>query len=171
MVLPASAGWWSKRAKHADKNKDGVVTKKEWQKEKAWERTKKSEVNTRWEEKADTNDDGMVSQRERYEWKEKQEELADINNDGVVDNKEKRLTWKYARSKVNTSLEKKYDTDGSGYLEPDEARVMLEDRYAVIQSNGKAVVNTPIEAEYDTDNNGIIDSDEAEELKDDLGLL
>ncbi|MBN2121324.1 MAG: hypothetical protein JW734_09770 [Candidatus Omnitrophica bacterium] len=158
------------KLKHADKNKDGVVTKSEWQKEKEWEQDKKSNVNTWWEKKADTDADGKVSSSELSDWKASEKDKADLNDDGVVDSKEKRLSWQRSRSKVNTSEEKKYDQDGDGWLSTDEAKEMLSDRYTLIKTNGKAKVDSDIEAEYDADNDGIIDSDEAGQLKEDLGL-
>jgi len=113
IALPVSARPSRKaQRKHADKNKDGVVTKKEWKMEKKWEQKK--------------------------------------------------------RSKVNTALEKKYDADADGYLEPSERIQMLEDKYRLIQTNGQAKVDTAIEESYDTNSDGIIDVKEAQQLKEDL---
>jgi len=114
----------------------------------------------------DKNKDGVVDKKERRMKKD----YLDRNDDGVVDAKEKRLSWKHKSSKVNTFLEKKYDDNGDGWLSTSEQKDLLEDRYAMIKSDGKAKVNTAIEAEYDTNDDGILDADEAEELKEDLGL-
>jgi len=158
------------RYKHADKNKDGVVTPKEWHMEKNWEQKQRSKVNTWWEKRADTNNDGKVDSTELSNWKNLQRERIDMNQDGEIDAKERRLSWRHAKSKVNTSLEAKYDDNHDGWLEPSEIRDMLNDRYLVIQTNGKAKVDTPLEAEYDANADGIIDIDEAEILREDLDL-
>ena len=95
---------------------------------------------------------------------------ADRNRDGVVDLKERRLAWRHYHSRVNTNLEKKYDKNKDGWLEPAEAKKMLQDRYAIIQTDGKAKVDSPLEAEYDANKDGVIDAREAEVLKADLNL-
>ena len=156
--------------KHADKNDDGIVTKKEWNMEKNWEQRKQSQVNTWWESRADTNNDGRVDNSELAVWKKLEKERIDLNGDGIIDAKEKRLSWRYVKSKVNTALEKKYDANQDGWLEASEVKNMLRDRYALIQTNGKVKVDTPIEAEYDADGDGILDLKEVEDLKADLNL-
>ena len=153
--------------KHTDKNKDGVVDKKEMQMEKEWEQKQRSRVNTWWEKRADTNNDGKVDANELSAWKKLEKERIDLNNDGVIDAKEKRLSWRHGRSKVNTALEQKYDKNSDGWLEPDEIKELLKDKHALIKTQGKAKVDTAIEAEYDTDKDGIIDASEAKALKED----
>jgi Ca2+-binding EF-hand superfamily protein len=165
-VVPAAAK--SPRFHHADKNKDGVVDRKEWQMEKTWEHKQKSKVNSWWEKRADTNNDGVVDAGELAAWKKLEKERLDLNHDGVIDAKERRLCWRHARSKVNTELEKKYDANGNGWLEESEVRAMLKDKRQLIQTHGKAKVDNPIEAEYDKNGDGIIDANEAENLKGDL---
>ena len=126
--------------RHADRNKDGVVDKREFRMEKQWE--------------------------------QKQERLkktgADLNGDGVISPREKRLKWRHEHCNVNTPLEKKYDENGDGWLQPQETKEFLKDRYTLIKTNGKAAVDSPIEKEYDTNEDGIIDAQEAEALKEDL---
>ena len=41
----------AKKFKHADRNKDGVVDRKEFKMEKRFEQKQKSQVNTWWEDK------------------------------------------------------------------------------------------------------------------------
>ena len=122
------------------------------------------------EDRADTNNDGKVDSHELSNWKKSESGRIDLNGDGVIDAKEKRLSWRQAKSKVNTPLEKKYDANQDGWLEPSEIKNMLRDRYALIQTNGKVKVDTPIEAEYDDDGDGILNRKEAEDLKADLDL-
>jgi Ca2+-binding EF-hand superfamily protein len=153
--------------KHVDKNKDGVVDKKEMQVEKTWEHKQKAQVNTWWEKRADTDGNGKVDANEVSAWKKLEKERIDLNNDGTIDAKERRLCWRHARSRVNTALEKKYDANADGWLEPAEVKELLKDRYTLIKTKGKAKVDTELESTYDTNEDGIIDSNEAEALKED----
>ena len=153
--------------KHADRNKDGTVDKKEMQVEKKWEQKQRSKVNTWWEKRADTNSDGKVSADELSSWKKLEKERIDLNNDGVIDAKERRLCWRHGRSRVNTALEQKYDTNSDGWLEPAEVKELLKDKYTLIKTKGKAKVDTDLESEYDTDQDGIIDASESGALKED----
>src|SRR3989338_7484684 len=59
----------SPKTKHADRNRDGLVTKKEMRIEK-----KKDDrfVNKDWEKKADRNQDGVVDRHELKLWKDKE---------------------------------------------------------------------------------------------------
>jgi Ca2+-binding EF-hand superfamily protein len=153
--------------RYMDKNKDGVVDKKEIQVEKKSEQKQSSEVNTRWEKKADTNGDGIVDANEAASWGKLKKERLDLNNDGVIDAWEKRLYWKNSSTRVNTTVEKKYDKNGDDWLEPAEAQEMLKDKYTLIRTHGKAKVDTDLEAEYDTNGDGVIDANEAEAMKQD----
>jgi len=98
-----AAGHGRPAASHVDKNKDGVVDRKEIQMEK-------SEVNTPWERRLDTDKDGIVEKNEVANNKEG----MDLNNDGIVDRVERRRAWLHSRAKVDTSLEAKYDTNADG---------------------------------------------------------
>jgi len=131
------------RGHHADKNKDGVVDQKEIQIQKA-EHQEKALVDTKWEAKADTN------------------------NDGVVDAHEKMVSWKHGKAKVNTPLEAKYDANHDGWLEPAEAKELVTDRYELIKTGGKATVDTDIEKQYDANKDGILDQREARVMFDDI---
>ncbi len=154
--------------KHADKNKDGVIDKKEWRMEEKWENKQRSKVNNWWEKRADTNNDGVVDSNELSAWKKLTKEQIDLNNDGVIDAKEKRMCWRHARSRVNTALEQKYDANSDGWLEPSEVKELLKDKHALIKTHGKAKVDTEIESEYDVNKDGIIDAEEAKTMKEDL---
>lgn len=154
--------------KHADRNKDGVVDRKEMHMEKNWEHNQRYRVNSWWEKRADTNNDGVVDSNELSAWKKLEKERIDINNDGVIDAKERRLCWRHARSRVNTPLEAEYDKNSDGWLEPDEVKALLQDKHQLIKTSGKAKVDTAIEEEYDKDKDGIIDANEAADLKEDL---
>ena len=168
LVFTVSAFAKGKKFKHADKNKDGTIDRKEWKMEKKWEHKQKTKVNTWWEKRADTNNDGVVDAGELSAWKKLKRERIDLNNDGVIDAKERRLCWRNAKSKVNTAVEQKYDANGDGWLEESEVRQMLRDRHQLVKTKGKAKVDSAIEAEYDINSNGIIDQEEAQAMKEDL---
>lgn len=158
----AQAGW---RARHADKNKDGVVTPREMHKERQWERAKLSEVNRPWEKKADVNGDGRVEAAEAHAFHLK---VMDANGNGIVEPAERRTYWTGWKGIVNTDAEKKYDTDGSGYLEWPEAKEFLRDRLRIINTDGKAIVNTDLEREFDGNADGVIDRTEAAAIREAL---
>ena len=92
-------------------------------------------------------------------------EHADRNDDGKVDRKEMKIEKDWERRRVNTSVEKKYDFNADGWLEPAEIREMLKDKQTLIKTSGKAKVDSPIEAEYDANKDGVIDSVEAVALR------
>lgn len=155
------------RGHHADKNKDGMVDHKEVQMQKA-EHKEKACVNTKWEARADTDNDGVVEPVEAKEMKETMKEKFDLNNDGVVDKTEKMVSWQHSRAKVNTLLEQKYDANNDGWLEPVEAKELVKDRYELIKTDGKAKADTDIEKEYDTNKDGILDQGEAKAMFNDI---
>ena len=146
------------RARHADRNKDGTIDRKEWNMEKQWEhkqRTKK---------KADADGDGTVSATERYEWKEQVRERLDTDDDGTISSDER----KAGRAVVNTAKEKAYDANDDGYLDEDEIEDMREANKAMIKSKGKAKVDTDTEETYDANDDGVINKEEAEVMKEAL---
>jgi len=143
--------------KHADKNKDGKISRKEFVKEKQFTRRAKSKVNTKREEKMDTNDDGVVSRKEA--------------------GKARTKAYLDKRSDVNRAWETKADTDGDGKVSLNELKSY---RVSVMDGNGdgaidkterrrywisvKSKVNTEREEKYDADGDGYISGDEAEEM-------
>ena len=186
-----------KKFKHADRNNDGTVDKKEWKMEKKWENKNKERVradknkdgvvdkkekemakekigekeqkaNAWWKKQADTNGDGIVSDAERSTWKKMAKERIDLDGDGLISSKERRLAWRHAKSRVNKPVEEKYDANGDGWLEPAEVKEMLQAKHALIKTKGKAKVDSEIEEAYDSNNDGVIDKNEAGALKEDL---
>lgn len=186
------------RARHADRNHDGVTTPREIKAEHRWEQKHKAKVNTPWEARADKDNDGVVEPREAAKLNSAHyirnasvvdrpwEATADANNDGRVDRAElhsyhlgimdadhngtispaeRKLHWSKKHAVVNTPVEKKYDTNGDGYLSWEEGREMLKDRLAIIRTNGRAIVNNELEMEFDANKDGVIDSTEAASLK------
>jgi len=108
--------------------------------------------------------------------KEARYEHADRNDDGRVDKKEMRIEKDWERqqehaqtqlSKVNTKVEQKYDSNADGRLDAQEARQLMQDKYALIITDGKAKVDTSLEEKYDLDKDGIISQQEAEAIKQD----
>ena len=102
-------------------------------------------------------------------------EHADKNDDGAVDNKEIHMEKKWEQKKaaenrsfVNSPAEKRYDIDGNGWLDSKETKALLKDKYAIIQTDGKAKVNTAIETKYDANKDGVIDAAEAEAMQNDM---
>ncbi len=93
---------------------------------------------------------------------------ADRNNDGVLTAKERKAYWKTNKAKVSTILEKKYDKNDDGWLQPVEIKDFLKDRYLLIKSKGKAKAGSLLEKPYDTDSDGIIDPAEAKEMREDF---
>jgi hypothetical protein len=153
------------RARHADRNRDGVVTPREIRGERNWEHAQKAKVDTPWEARADRNQDGVVEPREAARmnsihyfrncslvdrpW----EAAADINKDGRVD-----------RSELHLYHQAKLDADHDGVISLEERRVYW------IHKN--AVVNTPEERRYDTNKDGYLSWQEGREmLKDRLIII
>ena len=98
---------------------------------------------------------------------------ADMNKDGKVDAKEMWMqkAWDYQQGneracKVNTRLERKYDADGNGWLDNQEARNMLRARYRYMKRRRMTKVDNPFEAKFDINSNGYIDTGELQALKD-----
>lgn len=157
--------------KHADRNKDGVVDRKEAKMERKWEKKQilkrtdkdkdlvpdklegRASVDKKWEAEADTNKDGVVDAVEIAQWK--------ASHPG------RRVGWKHNKAKVNTPIEAKYDKNGNGWLEPAEAKDMIRDKHIMVATHGKAKVDSPLEAEYDTNKDGMIDPVEAKAMKED----
>lgn len=158
--------------RHANKNKDSVVDKKEWRMENKWERRKKKQKtsggNTWWEKRADTNADGAVDSSELAAWKKIQKERIDLNGDGEISAKERRLCWRHAKNKVNTRTERRYDVNGNGWLETEEVKTMLRERHKQVKRKGKVKVDSTVEEEYDSNNDGVIDEDESKDIAEDL---
>jgi hypothetical protein len=181
------------RARHADKNKDGVVGPRERaiesrvntpaearmdrnnngrvdpiEAQKARDALKEaSKVNRPWEAKADQNHDGRV---DAVELRQFHLTVLDANGDGKVDVTERQTYWIQRKMKVNTPAEVKYDANGDGVLTGDEARDYIKDRLLLIRTEGRAKVSNPLEAEYDADNDGILQPTEAEIMKEAVGL-
>ena len=149
---------WFRRA---DKNNDGVVTKREAHVDRA-QMHERARVNRPWEARADVNNDGHVDKAEFHKYRAK---VMDTDGNGKISPDEHRAFWHNWSCKVDTDVEKKYDANKDGILTYNEARVLMEDRLAVIRTDGKAIVNTRLEAEFDADNDGIIDAAEAEEIR------
>ncbi len=99
------------KAQRMDRNKDGIVDIQERRRAKEKLERKEKEANNWWRKRADTDNDGKVSEQERSAWKEMTRERIDMNGDGVISPKERRLSWRHGRSKVNTKLEKQYDSN------------------------------------------------------------
>jgi len=147
--------------RRADRNRDNVIDKKESHMAREIQKTK---VDTPWEKRADSDKDGVVERGEAVNAKK----LADRNNDGIPDPVQKKNSWLNSRAKVNTPIEAKYDKNGDGWLEGAEAKDMLQDKHALVMTQGKAKVDTDIERSYDTNVDGMLDMDEARKMRQDI---
>ena len=105
----------STKFRHADRNKDGVVDKKEMRMEHKWERRhrikNKAKVNNRIEAKYDKNGDGWLQPAEAKK---------------MLKDKHKLIRTK-GKAKVDTAVEAEYDTNKDGILDAAEAETMFED--------------------------------------------
>ena len=122
-----------------------------------------------WEPWADTNKDGRLDDNELYAWKKLEMERLDTNRDKQIDEQEKRQIWKIIPSPVTTELEQKFDANGNGWLEPEEARKLLFRRVeSIFLTNGRGPIETGLEQLYDTNKDGVIDLEELKSLREDL---
>lgn len=131
-VIPAESQM--ARFKHADRNKDGRVDRKEKVMENRWE-------NAHQHGDANTGGKGVYSAGEKPET---------------------------PAAKVDTSLEKKFDSNGDGWMNAYENNELLKYKYRMVQANGRTRVETDAEKLYDTNNDGYINIEEAEVMKEDL---
>ena len=137
--------------------------------EENFDGTQNDEADSWWQQRADTNKDGVVDADELSAWKDLESERIDSNTDGQIDDKERKLVWKFLPSPVTTELEQKFDLDSNGWLDPEEARKLLFRRVEVIlQTNGKGAIKTGLEELYDTNGDGVIDLEEVKILREDL---
>lgn len=139
---------------HADQDSNGRISAKELKAERQFTQAKRAEVDTKWEVKADKNDDGSVSKGEYRHAKTQQylkneaevdkkwEAKADDNSDGSV-----------SRGELNSFHTTRMDKDGDGAVSKEEQK-----RY---WQHKKARANTDREKGFDADGNGYISGDEA----------
>ena len=158
----------ARKAQRVDRNKDGILDTQKQRQAKQKLESKQKKANNWWRKRADTDNDGNVSEQERAAWKEMTRQRIDMNGDGVISPKERRLSWRHARSRVNTKLEKQYDANNDGWLDPDETKSLLQARRELLKTKGKAKVDSQVEAGYDRDENGIIDAREAAAMMEDI---
>ena len=151
---------WEARA---DKDNDGVVEPREAARMNSahYFRTA-SAVDRPWEVAADVNKDGRVNRAELHAY---HLGIMDADHNGIITPDERRNHWIKKHAVVDTPAEKRYDTNGDGYLSWAEGREMLKDRLAIIQTDGRAIVNNEIELEFDVNQDGVIDREEAAKLK------
>lgn len=153
------------RRRHADKNKDGVVTPHERALERRWETRQRVKVNSAWERTVDADHDGWVEPAEVRAWRLG---AIDANHDGLITAAEERTYWVNWKSVVDTPLERKYDVNNNGLLEWVEARTLLQDRLRLIETDGRALADSGIERAFDADGNGLIDPEEANAIREAL---
>ena len=91
----------------------------------------KAKVDTKWEKKADKNQDGIVGPRERGAWQKHKSEVdtgwekkADTNQNGAVDKKEL-SQWKDEHP-MPPGFKRKADLNNDGILDDKEYRLWKE---------------------------------------------
>jgi len=154
--------------KQADRNKSGIVDKKEMDIEKQGGKNQGSKVKSWWGASADTDKDGDVDEAELSAWKNKEKKYIDSDNDGIVTAKDRRTYWKKIKTKANTPLEVKYDKNHNGWLGPQEVKDLLKDRYELIKTQRQVKVESSVEEAYDINKDGVLDAEEAKAIKEDL---
>ncbi|MBN3040402.1 MAG: hypothetical protein JW867_04680 [Candidatus Omnitrophica bacterium] len=97
--------------RHADKNKDGVVTKKEIHMEKKWEKHQHSKVNSKLEAKYDSDGNGWLGPAEAKEMLKDRYSL--IQTEG--------------KAKVDSPIEAEYDINHDGIIDKEEAEDLKEE--------------------------------------------
>jgi hypothetical protein len=75
--------------------------------------------------------------------------------------------WKTKGCVVETKAQMVYDLNGNGWLEPDEAKKYLNDRYHKIFNYADTGVDSDLLRAYDTNANGAIDPREAQAIRED----
>jgi len=146
LVIPASGQKLnSVQTKKADRNKDGEV-------------------------------DGIESRRYRIQQLKKRMEegiaigrTIDFRNDTLGRQRYGNLTSD-AASQGLSLVENRYDSNHNGILEYEEIRLLLQDKYNLIKSEGKIAVETAFEEAYDLNRDDYVDKEEARFLKDDFKL-
>lgn len=153
------------RARHADRNRDGVVTAREIKADKHWAQEKKAKVNTPWEARADKDHDGVVEPAEAARLNASHyfrtssavdrpwEVAADSNKDGRVD-----------RAELHAYHVSKLDANHDGAITTAERRAYWIHKHAV--------VNTAAERRYDANGDGYLNWEEGRAfLKDRLAVI
>lgn len=162
--VPRSTVDTEKKAK-MDKNDDSRGGPKEILEAKTAEYLKEdSEVDTKWEKKTDTNDDGVVDRSEI-------EDRYDRNDDGKITPQEARTALQRQQAKVSNPFERRYDADGNGWISHQERREMAKAKLRLIDTHGKAKVDTPWERTFDKNNDGVINRQEAVLMRNALAQL
>lgn len=97
----------------------------------------KSAVDEKWEQEADTNNDGVVDRDEACYWKANHPR------------------HRYRKALVSKAWEEQADTDNDGILEKGEAALWRKRHPRVLVN--KAVVNKPWEKRADKDGDGVVE--------------
>jgi len=61
---------------------------------------------------------------------------------------------------VKNWTERRYDKNRDGYLQPEEAKALLKDRYKAVRNTRRPKVNTVVEAQFDYNDNGFLEKNE-----------
>lgn len=61
---------------------------------------------------------------------------------------------------VRNAVDKAYDANGNGKLEPAEAKLLLKNRFSHIMNKSSVPVESAIDEKYDTNKNGMLEAGE-----------
>ncbi len=80
------------------------------------------------------------------------------------------VAWKKSSTPVKNRLERGYDKNRDGSLQPAEAKRLLMDRYKRIRFQRNPKVSSSVEAGYDANKNRVLDRGEIEAIRKDLAI-
>ncbi len=76
--------------------------------------------------------------------------------------------WKRTSMSVTSRYERRFDENRDGYLQPDETKSLLQERYSRLKRQRNPRVVTPAEQQYDFNNNEIFEDNELKALSQDI---
>lgn len=90
------------------------------------------------------------------------EDINPANNTANTTSTKQEPKWKTTNIPVTNDKYKEYDLDSSGYLEPQETKKMLRDKYNRVDFDRQ--IDMDIVRDYDTNDDGVLDPREAEDI-------
>jgi len=69
-------------------------------------------------------------------------------------------SWTTRDVRVSNWSERRHDDNRDGYLQPNESKALLKDRYDAIRGRSSASIGSSVEDQYDFNNNNRLDKNE-----------